>query len=1230
MSRSLLVFRITVAGISGLLALRAEAIPVRVRAPGAPAGTRVELRPMASNFAWADGVLRGAEAPEPAVTARLDAGGGAQLEAPAAGVWEVEVVAPDSLPMRLRPLAVAGPAELPPISLLADRPLRFRVLGEAGQPVVGAWVYAQTATPELWREAEGAGWNPARRFGRTDAAGWVSLPGAVGERLAVSAFLPGRWQPIVATLAEGGTLHGQGGGAPVTLVVRGEAGEALEGVAVLAGSPPWPVGRTDEGGRLTLAGAAAAVPIELFAADGRRQSAELPVGRAEVGLTLAATKPMAGVVRQEGSGRALGQALVWLGHDPARWVLSDPTGRFALAAPPLERFWVQGAAAAHLPAGVRVRAAELAPGREVVLPLPAAASLLGRAVDGEGRAIAGVEVSLLGAAALPPRVTDTRGAFELGALPAGRFYDLRLRRAGFSPLLLRRVRVPPEQPRLDLGDLRLAPAASLAGTVVGQGAGPVRGARVIAWPVGERAAAGEATTDAQGAFTVGDLTAGRRYRLAVAAEGYLPAEPGEVEVPAPRPLVIELEPAAALSGWVLDGAGQGISGAEVRLVPASPPAGVAGLPRSHLEETAARSGADGSFTLSGLAAGPATLSAAAEGFAPSAPLAVEVASGEQQAGLVLVLREGAVLTGAVRDRRGEPIAGARISASGRSAVSDREGAYRLAGLPEGRLTVTVRHAGYNDGGGELTIEPGAQAEDFVLRGGLAASGVVTDEEGRRVAGARVEMEQSSAFEHHTYRTLADEDGAFLLAPVASGTYELTASHPGYAEGRDPEPLELTADRDGLELRLNMARRISGAITGVARPELARLAVAAKGEGGREFKGEVDHLGAYEIPDLPAGEYLVRAALEGGEREAVARVALRGEVREVRQDLDLGGGLALTGLATYQGLPLASARISLRGTAVSVERGVMTDAAGRFRIEGLAAGPYRLTLVHPREQLIHNAELELDADREIHLEVATAEILGAVRSTADGRPLPEAMVLLYQLGAADGEPRSLFTVATNAAGFFTQARLAAGRYRVRVQKEGFVAHEEELRVEQGERLALSLALAPAQGLVLRIRLADGRAPAVASVAMVGTAGSSLPTLVPLAADGTAELASLPPGTWQLWLGAPGGVAGLFTATVPGEPLVAVLPQAARLRVTVASLMATNRAATVSLRGPDGRPFVGLGAAGEPASAWPLAGGSGVIEGIAAGTWQLTIEASDGQRWQGIVVAEAGAEVVAAFE
>ncbi len=885
------------------------------------------------------------------------------------------------------------------------------------------------------------------------------------------------------------------------------------------------------------------------------------------------------------------------------------------------------------------RGSPQAPLKIVLQPSP---RVVGQVQDAQGRPISGAEVDVTAAAPKTRRprtlpeaaaraTTDGQGRFTFAEMPAAEV-DLVVRKGGFAAGIFQGLRLPSNQPAVDLGKIVLRPGAAVRGRIVDSRKRPIAAARI--YEVEElgrvdalaETLAGEEPTasgSSRGEFTLPDLPAGSAVHLLIVAEGYRPEGLRGVRVPAAAPLVVTLSEAFAVQGRVLEENGEPVAGAEVKLSWQEVLPGVPGdLPVGGALYKDGTTDSEGRFMLAGVPGGASTVSILASGFRPLDGQKLVLPLAEPATEPTFVLERGAVLEGRVTTSDGRPVAGARIDGGpARIAVSDDEGLYNLAGLDLGDAEIELSHPHFPRQRKRQAIVAGLNRLDFQLQAGQEVRGQVLDEQRKPVAGARVRLRLAARTGIREYRARSASDGSFQLAEVADGRYLLAAEAEGYTEGKSRRPVVVTGEPvEGLEVLLPRGADLVGQVTGLDSEDLWRLQVQALDEDGRSYPAKLDTAGRYELRTLPLGNWLVKATLSGGERQAQARAELRQGGEVVEKDLEFDERLRLSGSVLFLDEPLPAARVALRGEHLAVERAVLTDHQGRFELEDLEPDTYWLGVSHARKLVVYNSRLTLTADRDLVLDLKGATVQGTVVDATTERPIPGAFV---RLEAQPGPETTEFMIAssTDEEGAFVLPRVPPGRYRLRSRAEGYVAGDEGLDVlAQDELSGLRIALTPTAGLELAVRLASGRIPPIVHFRAVSTtdgaviAGSQLPD-----EQGRVRLPTPAQGSWLLRIGAPGSGSLEMPAQAPGPPLSATLPPAAQLSVQVPELAISDVRAEVAVLAPDGSPVPILGPGGGLRQAWPVVGGRTTIEDLPAGTWLVAATARDGRRWSATVTA-----------
>jgi Carboxypeptidase regulatory-like domain len=188
----------------------------------------------------------------------------------------------------------------------------------------------------------------------------------------------------------------------------------------------------------------------------------------------------------------------------------------------------------------------------------------------------------------------------------------------------------------------------------------------------------------------------------------------------------------------------------------------------------------GNYTLSGLAAGQHTVTAAASGFV-SQNKSVTVTSGNTStANFVLTSSQttGGIAGTVTNASDGADIAGVVVNDDvGDSATTDSLGAYAISGLTPGRHRVTAAMSGFASQSKTVTVTSGQNSTaDFALASsqttGTVTGTVTSASDGSIVPGAAV-SESGGA------RATTDSSGVYTISGLAPGSHSLTASAGGF-------------------------------------------------------------------------------------------------------------------------------------------------------------------------------------------------------------------------------------------------------------------------------------------------------------------------------------------------------------------------------------------------------------------------------------------------------------------
>ena len=520
-----------------------------------------------------------------------------------------------------------------------------------GRPIAGGEVTLS--------EADGA---PLPRSVATDADGNFRFVAVLPGSYVAGAHADGFYPAEPRSLRVGKT--------PATIELRLDPGATVEGRVVderaqpVAGAEVAVSGETPDGTPIAMTASSGAATTT---ATGARVE---PAG--ELGI-LRGPVPYPPPTPLAGGGEALPAPKQFRTDDKGGFRITGlPAGRLVVVATHPD--FARGASEPmHVGAGADVR---------VTVVLSRGVELRGRVVDERGDAIGGAELTGEGAALA---TSDARGEWDIAHV--ARALTLTVRAPGYLPAT--RAVSPSDHGPIDVTLKRAE--GRLAGDVVDDRGAPVSAARVeiTAPPMPVR----WVTTDRGGRFSADGLGPGP-YRVVVSHADFAPATFEGVAPTSDARLA--LSPGGGVDGDVRDARLGGvpagvrlevIAGGKTQLVPLQ----------------------GGRFSVTALPAGRVTLTAAAPGYV-TVTRDVDIGAGDRLHDVTvrdvrIELERGGIVVGRARDDRGDAVADAIVAAGGLRARTDRDGNFRVDGVPPGRARVTAEKAG------------ASAADDVEVRGG---------------------------------------------------------------------------------------------------------------------------------------------------------------------------------------------------------------------------------------------------------------------------------------------------------------------------------------------------------------------------------------------------------------------------------------------------------------------------------------------------------------------------------
>lgn len=578
-------------------------------------------------------------------------------------------------------------------------------------------------------------------------------------------------------------------------------------------------------------------------------------------------------------------------------------------------------------------------------------------------------------------------------------------------------------------ELRLAGPLVFAGRVVDD-----RGEPVTAFELAVESTQDGGPEESQafksedGTFTFARVGAGE-WRVEVEADGHVQDQPATVTLPHDgTPVELVLLRTASVRGRVLDTGGHPVADALVIVDGGSGD----GNPWRGSSGPETETDAEGRFLLEDQRPGGLALTAAADDWADSEVLPLELQPGQELADATLFLRVGGRIEGVVVTPEGEPIPGQRVSYGentmgfGGNGATKTDGAGRFAfeHVTPGEWSVTASPS-FEEIGEQMQADGASETTFFDVMGQMISKTVVVvdgetvqvylggepkrpvrvfgvvERDGEPLVGAQVfAVAEGKAILQGMKAAVTDEAGRYELTVDRPGAYVVSARLERQGVERDVDVPR--ADEVRVDLFVPLGR-IEGTVLGPDGRPLggARLAIQREdGLGRMRWDGSqavTDDRGRYAFEDLEAGVYTVRANVAGfgggadGDLGSAVRSGL--EVDEDRATTGVDFRLTKAGrvegvVRGSDGQPVARASVFFRdeaGRLVSQVAAATTDATGRFEQDGLAPGVYLVSVRSDEHASNDQASVTVRSGEasEVELAVETGTIVKVKLVDPDG-------------------------------------------------------------------------------------------------------------------------------------------------------------------------------------------------------------------------------------------------------
>jgi protocatechuate 3,4-dioxygenase beta subunit len=643
---------------------------------------------------------------------------------------------------------------------------------------------------------------------------------------------------------------------------------------------------------------------------------------------------------------------------PLHAVQTDEEGNFAIGGLKDGQYSLtarhQGYASRH--EGEVIVASERGAG-VLTMVLGVAGRVMGRVTDYDGKPIEGAQVIALRDTGWRGRMqslerevalTAKDGSYVIDTLGAGSKYRFGVVAKGFAPVY---TTASVDITEGDLQqDFNLAEGGNLEGVVTDEVTGrPIANAKVAVFvgPMNfgggggnpdDKAVADTRLTDDEGKFRFESITPGPVSSSVVRAQGYSSVMTSQwtgnlwpaVEAGQTTEVTVTMKRGGSIRGFVRTSAGkEPIQGAQVTVMGT----GWAAMGAVWAGAPTAITSADGGYELTGIVPGKYKLYSSAAGYSSDGGQEgtdVELTETNLSAEKDLTMSAAGTVTGLVVDAAGEPIAGVRVRMkpgrdpeantdqrrqrrggdmarrflnSGRSPVdlSAEDGSFRLDGVSTESMWIVYGESDEYVSGESKAFKIAAgevKTIKITMVAGGALRGRVVDENGRVVAGARVQVghldedlvgeknlsswQASAALGSEVYMT--DESGRFLATNLEPGPGIVRASKEGYVTFFKRN-FSITPGEtyDGYSIALSQGEDVEGRVVDAdGRPiERAMIAVTKQANPGAQEETNADEEesedvepmmfartdadGRYKIENVKPGVYSVVVWMAGGSK-----------------------------------------------------------------------------------------------------------------------------------------------------------------------------------------------------------------------------------------------------------------------------------------------------------------------------------------------------------------------------
>ncbi|MFN7135151.1 MAG: carboxypeptidase regulatory-like domain-containing protein, partial [Myxococcales bacterium] len=285
--------------------------------------------------------------------------------------------------------------------------------------------------------------------------------------------------------------------------------------------------------------------------------------------------------------------------------------------------------------------------------------------------------------------------------------------------------------------------------------------------------------------------------------------------------------------------------------------------------------------------------------------------------------------------------------------------------------------------------------------------------------------RASAPEDEQIVTASDARGLFVIDGLAPGTWELTASAPGFAFTRT----RLKVPATDAVVELKASGTLEGFVVGPDGKPAEGAEVSALGGENQPPLSGTGPAGGFSLEVAP-GTYRITARLGSLASSAGPFAVAAGQtVRGVRLVLGPSAAVEGTVTASVDGSPVEGASVAISPFREAGDLGrAVTDAQGFYRVEGLAPGSLDVVVWADgyAEQMRRGVTTLAGQSARLDFSLAGSGILEGEVTDGRGRPVPRALV---RATTSDALNRPSMEARTDEAGRYRLWPVEAGSVRV---------------------------------------------------------------------------------------------------------------------------------------------------------------------------------------------------------